>query len=136
MMQKIRLKRSDRDDLVFTGTLLASVDDQYRNESNFSWLKLSLYQTSSKAYILGVTLHRYSSTGLKNLCSAVAFTSIEDIRDFLCRDECRDISELLDILLKQATKTKKALKKATFPVLKQRVEHREKRDISGFATAS
>lgn len=135
-MQKIRLKRTGRDDLVFTGALLATVDDQGRSESSFNWLKLSLYQTSTKAYILGFTLHRYSSAGHKNLSSAVAFASMEDIRDFLCREECQEITDLLEILLKQATKTKKAFNKDKFPGFRKLFEHRENRKTSDFATAS
>jgi hypothetical protein len=115
MMQNIRLKRTGQDDLVFTGVLLASVDDQGRSETSFSWLKLSLYQTSTRAYILGVALHRYSSSGYKNMRSSVAFASIDDIRDFLCNEECQEISELIEILLRQAIKTKKALEKGNYP---------------------
>ncbi|WP_052813153.1 hypothetical protein [Desulfonatronum thioautotrophicum] len=114
-MQTIRLKRTGREDLVFSGMVLASVDNQDRNESNFSWLKLSLYQTSSEAYILGLTLHRYSPAGVNNLCSAVAFHSIEDIQEFLVQEKCRDISALVHKLVKEAVKTRKVLKCNNLP---------------------
>jgi hypothetical protein len=126
MMQSIRLKRTGHDDLVFSGVLLASVDDQGRSESSFSWLKLSLYQTSTRAYILGVTLHRYSSSGYKNMSSAVAFASIDDIRDFLCHEECQEISELLETLIRQAIKTRKALKKGNYPNIQSFFEQQNK----------
>jgi len=119
-MQKIRLKRTNHEDLVFTGKLLSSVDDQDRNASNFSWLKITLYQTSTSAYILGITLHRYNSAGLNNFSSAVAFDSIQDLRGFAKHKKCRNISDLLDILLKQATKTNNLLKSDAFPAVRAR----------------
>lgn len=135
-MQTIRLKRTNRDDLVFAGVLLSSVDDQDRSESNFSWLKLLLYQTSTKAYILGITLHRYSSSGCKDLNSAIAFSSIEDIQDFLSCEECRDISYLIDILLKKAVKTKKILKKGKFSGIQKLFDTQKERNEPDFAVAS
>lgn len=134
-MQKIRLKRTKRDDLVFSGVLLASVDDQDHGGSDFSWLKLLLYQTSTRAYILGVTLHWYSSSGRKDLSSAVAFDSIEDVREFLCREKCRYIAHLKDNLLKRAAKTKKAYRNDTVTGIRTFFEPQAGRSAPGYAVA-
>ncbi|SMP71262.1 hypothetical protein SAMN06295888_11789 [Desulfonatronum zhilinae] len=134
-MQAIRLKRTCRDDLVFTGVLLSSVDEQDRCETSFSGINISLYQTSTKAYILGITLHRYCSLGHENFSSTVAFDSIDDILDFMCHEECQDISLLVEILLKKANQTIKSLKKKNYLETHPQFTSQKQRKTSDFATA-
>lgn len=112
-MQKIRLERSDRDDLVFTGRLVASVDNQEKDDASFRLLKLALYKTSRNAYIIGIVIHGYSSTGPEYFTTALAFDSLDDIRDFLCCDESIQIASSLNALLRKAVTLEKITMKNT-----------------------
>ncbi len=104
-MQSFRIKRTRHEDLVFTGKLLASVDEKNRAEHSLVRLQLDLYQTIVKAYILSIILNDYRSSNVKTLYGAISFAKIEDIHDFILTREGRGISDLVHMLLEQITKT-------------------------------
>ncbi len=91
------------DDLVFTGVLLASVDDQNRTQNSSTRLQLALYQTLSEAYILAITLHHNHEGAAdgKTFNGAITFASLDDIHLFLMSEEGRAIADLVMILLDQ-----------------------------------
>ena len=100
-MRKIRIKRTSQDDLVFSGELLAWVNDQRRVQDNLFGLQVALYQTRVKAYILTITVHDYRPSKPETLYGAVSFARMKDIHDFLQSKEGRGISDLVLLLLEQ-----------------------------------
>ncbi len=107
-MRKIRIKRTNQKDLVFTGEQIATVNDQKKAEDTVVGLQLTLYQTTVNAYILAITLQDNRKAEPKVLHGAVSFVRIEDVRDFLLSEEGRGIADLLMLLLEQAAKTRSA----------------------------
>lgn len=105
-MEKIRIKRTNQSDLVFTGTQIATVNDQKKAEDTLVGLQLTLYQTTVNAYILAITLEDNREAGPKVLHGAVSFVTIEDVRDFLLSEEGQGIADLLLLLLEQAAETR------------------------------
>ncbi len=106
-MQEFRIKRTNQEDLIFTGELLASVDDHGRAGDSVVGLQLSLYHTRLKVYILAITVHDYRSSRPKILYGAVSFPTIENIHDFLLSKEGRGISDLVHLLLEKVAETEK-----------------------------
>lgn len=102
-MQKIRLKRMNHPDLVFSGDLVASVDDQRKLANIPTRLQLALYKTAVGRFILSVVLHHYPSSEPKIFHGALAFDSFADIRDFLASEDGRGLSETAGELIKQAS---------------------------------
>lgn len=105
-MEKIRVKRTNQDDLVFTGKQIATVNDQKKAENTVVGLQLTLYQTTVHAYVLAITLQDNREDRPKVLHGAVSFVTIEDVRDFLVSEEGRGIADLLMLLLEQAAETR------------------------------
>lgn len=105
-MRKIRIKRTNQSDLVFTGEQIATVNDQKKAVDTVIGLQLTLYQTTVKAYILAITLQDNRNAGPKVLHGAVSFVTIDDVHDFLFSEEGRGIADLLMLLLEQAARTR------------------------------
>ncbi len=104
-MQKIRIKRTNQSDLVFTGEQIATVKGQKKAKDTVVDLHLTLYQTKVNAYILAIILQDNRKDGPKVLHGAVSFVSFEDLRAFLFSEEGRGISDLLMLLLERAANT-------------------------------
>lgn len=107
-MQKITIKRTGKDDLVFMGEQVATVNDQKDHEGSMINLQLSLYRAALGVYVLSITLADNSASKSSILHGAVSFTDIEDINDFLLSEEGRGIADLLLLLLEQASETRKS----------------------------
>ncbi|MFP4108167.1 MAG: hypothetical protein ACLFTF_06610 [Desulfonatronovibrio sp.] len=105
-MERIRIKRTNQKDLVFTGKQIATVNDQKKTEDTVVGLQLTLYQSTVNAYILAITLEDNRQTESKVLHGAVSFVTIDDVRDFLLSEEGQGIADLLLLLLEQAAKTR------------------------------
>lgn len=105
-MRKIIIKRTNQDDLVFTGEPIASVKGQKKAEDRVIQLQLTLYQTRIKAYVLGITLHDSRVLGSEPLRGAVSFITIDDIHDFLLSEEGRGIADLVLLLLEQVVEAR------------------------------
>ena len=116
-MRKMRIKRTNQDDLVFTGKLLASVNDQRRVQNSFFGLQVALYQTSVKAHILTITVHDYRPSRPETLYGAVSFAKMKDIHDFLQSKEGRGISDLVLLLLEQIARTDKPAMEGEFKII-------------------
>jgi len=106
-MQQYRIKRTNLDDLVFTGELLASVDDLGRTGDSVVGLQLVLYHTRVGVYVLAITVHDYRSSRPKILHGAVSFPNLEDIHIFLQSREGRGIADLVLLLLEEVARTGK-----------------------------
>lgn len=100
-MRKIRIRRTNQSDLVFTGFLLAMVDDQKYVRDRAVGLELSLYQTAVGKFILAITIHDYQPAKPESLYGAVSFSSMKDICDFRQSREGRGIADLVLLLLEQ-----------------------------------
>jgi hypothetical protein len=100
-MQQIRLKRMNHPDLVFSGELVASIDDQRMTANIPTRLQLSLYKTAVGRFILAVVLHHLPSSEPKIFHGALAFESLASIRDFLAGSDGRDLSDPVGVLLEQ-----------------------------------
>jgi hypothetical protein len=116
-MRKIRIKRTSQDDLVFTGKLLASVNDHRRVQDSLFGLQIALYQTRVKAYILTITVRDYRPSKPETLYGAVSFTNIKAIHDFLLSKEGRGISDQVLLLLEQIARTDKPAMEDEFKII-------------------
>ena len=116
-MRKMRIKRTNQDDLVFTGKLLASVNDQRRVKDSLFGLQVALYQTRVKVYILTITVHDFRPSRPKTLYGAVSFAKMEYIHGFLLSKEGRGISDLVLLLLEQIARTDKPAEKGEFKII-------------------
>ncbi len=124
-MRSVRIKRTNKDDLVFTGELLAMVDDQKYVRDRAVGLELSLYQTAVGKFILAITIHDYQPAKPESLCGAVSFSSIKDIFDFCQSREGRGIADLVLLLLEQVPREYGVLGKDKLHYLCGPVENRE-----------
>jgi len=104
-MQQYRIKRTNQDDLIFTGEMLASVDDLGSTGDSVVGLQLALYHTSVGVYVLAITVHDYRSSRPRILHGAVSFPNLGDIHIFMQSREGRGIADLVLILLEEIAKT-------------------------------
>ena len=126
-MKKIRIKRTDQSDLVFTGEKIATVNDLRNAGDTVIGLQLTLYQASVKAYILAITLQDKRNSRPNVLHGAVSFVSIEDVQEFLLSKEGRGIADLLLLLFKQVAETRFPLPKTgNFPEFRSHSEYRDR----------
>ncbi|MFW5730812.1 MAG: hypothetical protein ACOCV7_04110 [Desulfonatronovibrionaceae bacterium] len=107
-MQTIRLKRTGKHELVFTGEQIATVNDQKDYQGSTVNLQLTLYRASLGVYILSITLEKNFNSSQSILHGAVSFADIKDINDFLLSEEGRGIAELLLLLLEQASELRQS----------------------------
>lgn len=99
-MDEIRIKRNDRDDLVFKGERLVRVDDREWMGIAPNWWELTLYRTEVGRYVLASVFHRNYPRG-KTLYGALLFERPEDVRDYIIHD-CNGPSMIAEALLKRA----------------------------------
>ena len=100
-MQVFRLKRMNHPDLVFSGELIASIDNQQTTANIPMRLQLSLYKTAVERFILAVVLRYSSLSEPKNFHGALAFDSLAAIRDFLGSEDGRGLSDTAGLLLER-----------------------------------
>lgn len=124
-MRKVTIKRTNQDDLVFTGELLASVNDQRRVQDSLFGLQLALYQTRVNAYILSITVHVYRSSKPETFYGAVSFARMEDIHDFLVSREGLGISDLVLLLLEQISRTDNQEVQGGFKIIQVQADKKE-----------
>ncbi|BFR49398.1 hypothetical protein RVX_R24590 [Nitratidesulfovibrio sp. HK-II] len=99
-MQEIRLHRNGREDLVFIGEHLATVDDREWMGIAPNWWELALYRSEagrlvlSSVFYLNFPRHRV-------LRGAVVFQDIADVRDYVV-NACNGPSMIADGLLGRA----------------------------------
>lgn len=102
-MQKFTVKRMSYKDLEFKGVLLAQVDDRHETGRYRSWLELSLYRTQVGRYILGTVLHVFDPPKQpREFYGAVSFQTAWDVYEFL-RTEGKQLDELIESLMEQAS---------------------------------
>jgi hypothetical protein len=113
-MEKIRLKRMNHPDLVFRGKLMASADKEQTTGAAPMRLRLFLYETDVARLILAVTVMsqpRFSDS--KTFHGALAFDSLDTIRDFLASEDGRDLSETAGLLLRKTGRAPRTSMKET-----------------------
>ena len=101
-MEEIRLKRNGREDFVFTGELLVTMDDRNLMGSTPNWWELTIYITSTGKYILGSTFH-INYPKRKQMFGAICFSTPEGVREYLVT-ECNGPSMIADTLLARAAR--------------------------------
>lgn len=99
-MNEIRIKRNERDDLVFRGERLVRLDDREWMGIAPNWWELILYRTEVGRYVLASVFHRNYPRG-KTLYGALIFERPEDMRDYIIHD-CNGPSMIADALLNRA----------------------------------
>ena len=102
-MNKLRLQRTNAQDLTFSGERIATVNDRYRPGNHSSWLDLALFRTEVGSYVLGTTLHIFEEPDRRKLSGAVVFSSGRELIDFL-QAEGKDLGGLLDSLIERASR--------------------------------
>ncbi|SDB52006.1 hypothetical protein SAMN05660653_02587 [Desulfonatronum thiosulfatophilum] len=127
-MQEYRIKRMNLDDLVFTGVMLASVDDENRTVNSSTRLQLALYHTVAGAYILGIILSHNGISEEKVFNGAITFASLEDIHLFLLSEEGRSIADLVYLLLAQLIEPEEEVAEAR--KVKHHIPFRERETVS------
>jgi len=100
-MNKIRLQRHGKPDLLFTGDLLAMVDDREFSGFAENWMVTSLYRTSLGQYILFSEFH-ITSCGRRTIPTALVFATDRELLEFMEVDT-RPLSSLSAELLRQAS---------------------------------
>ncbi len=117
-MDLLQLPRNGKQDLIFTGELLArvtdsagsSVDDASATETkggeapDDSW-EFALYRTSAGAYLLASAYHIVSA-GIRSLHTVLSFRDRETLMAFF-EDEARNDAPLLRALMAQAVRVDK-----------------------------
>lgn len=81
-MQEIRLHRNGRDDLVFVGEHLATVDDREWMGIAPNWWELALYHAEAGGYVLS-SIFYLNYPRRRILRGALAFKDIADVRDYV-----------------------------------------------------
>ncbi len=108
-MREIRIKRTDKEDLLFTGKILAKADDLKSSEKGETGIQLVLYQTRVRALVLAISVH---GPGSDSLHAAVFFSSVRDIHEFSRSREGRGLAHLIYPLLEQLPgKTDRSVKR-------------------------
>lgn len=99
-MEEIKLKRNGKEELIFTGELLVSMDDRHLMGANPNWWELAIYKSTTGKYILASTFH-LNYPRRKDMHGAISFTTPEGIREYLVR-ECNGPALIADTLLTRA----------------------------------
>jgi len=101
-MQTVSLKRNGKEDLVFTGELLVSLDDRELMGVTPNWWELKLYKTTVGKFILSSTFHiNYPSR--RTLHGALSFSEAEHVQHYLV-NECNGPSKIADEFITRAAK--------------------------------
>ncbi len=101
-MKEYAVKRNGKEELVFSGDLLVSLDDREWMGVTPNWWELSLYRSSVGKYILASTFHiNYPSR--RKLHGAICFSSAEAVREYLLHD-CNGPSMIAEALLARAAR--------------------------------
>ncbi|MCG8532687.1 MAG: hypothetical protein MI749_18800 [Desulfovibrionales bacterium] len=101
-MQTVSLKRNGKDDLVFTGELLVSLDDRELMGVTPNWWELKLYKTSVGKFILSSTFH-INYPNRRTLHGALSFSEAEHVQHYLV-NECNGPSKIADEFITRAAK--------------------------------
>ncbi|SIN99487.1 hypothetical protein [Halodesulfovibrio marinisediminis] len=105
-MQTVSLKRNGKEDLVFTGELLVSLDDRELMGVTPNWWELKLYKTSIGKFILSSTFHiNYPSR--RTLHGALSFSKAEHLQHYLV-NECNGPTKIADEFINRAAKRDQA----------------------------
>lgn len=114
-MKEYAVKRNGKDDLIFSGELLVSIDDREWMGVTPNWWELSLFRTSIGKYILASTFHvNYPSR--RKMHGAICFASATAVRDYLLHD-CNGPSMIADALITRAARRDDSFR--TRPVAQQ-----------------
>lgn len=104
-MNRYRIKRKGRDDLVFRGELLARAHERNATPEHDFRLTLELYKTSVGSYILSSGLH-FDNPLQNDIHGALAFDSPEDVVEFLMT-EGKDLDNVIRNLVEKAAQSDK-----------------------------
>ena len=110
-MQTVSLKRNGKEDLVFIGELLVSLDDREVMGVTPNWWELKLYKTSVGKFILSSTFHINYPTR-KTLHGALSFTEAEHIQHYLV-NECNGPTKIAEEFINRAAKRDNAFRELT-----------------------
>lgn len=97
-MKRHRIEQSDKGDLYILGEMLAAADAGDR--SDLSRLSLKLYKNEFGKYLLASELN-VNFPSARRLCTAVAFSGADGVREFL-RESGKGIADAGRKLLEQA----------------------------------
>lgn len=99
-MEEVRLRRNGKEDLEFTGVVLAGIDDREWLDTGSTWWELTLYKTLMGQYVLASVFHIvYPSKRI--LYGARVFTSKDEVVAFL-QEEYSGPEVIVDTMMKQA----------------------------------
>ncbi|GFM32237.1 hypothetical protein LN040_07995 [Desulfovibrio subterraneus] len=113
-MREYSVKRNGKEELVFTGDLLVTLDDREWMGVTPNWWELTLYKTSVGKYILASTFH-INYPGRRKMHGAISFSSAEAVRDYLVHD-CNGPSMIAEALLARAARRDEAFRFKPVPV--------------------
>ncbi|ABB39638.1 hypothetical protein Dde_2843 [Oleidesulfovibrio alaskensis G20] len=99
-MNEIKIKRNGKDDLVFTGEELVTVDDREWMGVAPNWWELKLYRSAVGKYILASTFH-LNYPRRSRMYGAVVFSSKNDVAEYL--RECNSPNMIVDALMRRAS---------------------------------
>lgn len=100
-MNRIRVQRNGKPDLLFSGMRLAHVDDREFTGFTENWMETSLYRSSMGQYVMASEFH-VTSCGRRCVPTALVFASAQDLFDYL-EIATRPLSPLAAELLRQAS---------------------------------
>lgn len=115
-MQNIRVKRSGREDLLFTGVQLAEVDERRLATARDHWWEVSLYRTCMGKFLLA-SCHRSRTGSCRRV--VLSFAAPWDLVDFLKENVLAPW--LSDEILSQAMEQDEELFQAGSAVLQRRI---------------
>ncbi|MEZ0576155.1 hypothetical protein [Halodesulfovibrio aestuarii] len=101
-MQTVSLKRNGKENLVFTGELLVSLDDREVMGVTPNWWELKLYKTSIGKFILSSTFH-INYPNRRTLYGALSFSEAEHLQHYLV-NECNGPTKIADEFINRAAK--------------------------------
>lgn len=101
-MQSVSLKRNGKEDLVFTGELLVSLDDRELMGVTPNWWELKLYKTSIGKFILSSTFH-INYPNRRTLHGALSFSEAAHVQHYLV-NECNGPTKIADEFINRAAK--------------------------------
>lgn len=99
-MDKVSIKRSEKDSYTFRGEPLVHVDDREWMGIAPNWWELTLYRADDGQYILASVFHR-NYPRRKTLYGALHFESPEDAHSYLL-EKCNGPAMIADALLNRA----------------------------------
>lgn len=95
-LPQVRLPRADRSDLVFRGVVVARSYQTSRASGDGA--RFVLYETAVGKYILSMT-----SDGERPPMTALSFSTLEDVREYLC-EEHPGVETMVDTTLRGAAR--------------------------------